>query len=134
MGMEAHNLRLAGRDGPDRRCGRSGSTRHGARVRLRARKESLRVPERACGQDVRRRRVEQRSMQDLFSLAGEIEVAGGESLALPADVLDPGQLQDARDALLERWGGVDILVNAAGGNVPGATLSEGVGFYELPEK
>jgi len=67
-------------------------------------------------------------------VAGEIEVAGGESLALPADVLDPGQLQDARDALLERWGGVDILVNAAGGNVPGATLSEGVGFFELPEE
>jgi NAD(P)-dependent dehydrogenase (short-subunit alcohol dehydrogenase family) len=67
-------------------------------------------------------------------LAGEIEVAGGESLALPADVLDTGQLQDARDALLERWDKVDILVNAAGGNVPGATLNEGVGFFELPEK
>src|SRR5215204_354943 len=174
--MEAHNLRLVGRDGSDRRCGRRGSTRHGARVRLQARKEGLRVPERACGQDVRRRTVEQGSMQDLFSLAGkvalvtgatgvlgsemarslarsgarvavlgrreekahrvagEIEVAGGESLALTADVLDTGQLQDARDALLERWGVVDILVNAAGGNVPEATLSDGVGIFQLPEK
>ena len=67
-------------------------------------------------------------------VAGEIEAAGGESLALPADVLDTGQLQDARDALIERWGVVDILVNAAGGNVPEATLSDGVGFFELPEK
>ena len=67
-------------------------------------------------------------------VAGEIEVAGGESLALPADVLDSGQLQDARDALLERWGRVDILVNAAGGNVPEATLSDGVGVFQLPEK
>jgi NAD(P)-dependent dehydrogenase (short-subunit alcohol dehydrogenase family) len=67
-------------------------------------------------------------------VAGEIEAAGGESLALPADVLDTGQLQDARDALLERWGQVDILVNAAGGNVPEATLSDGVGVFQLPEK
>ena len=66
-------------------------------------------------------------------VAVEIEEAGGESLALPADVLDTGQLQDARDALIERWGVVDILVNAAGGNVPEATLSDGVGFFELPE-
>src|SRR5215210_4459359 len=174
--MEAYNLRLVGRDGPDRRCGRRGRTRHGARVRLRARKEGLRVPERACGHDLRRRTVEQGSMQDLFSLAGkvavvtgatgvlgsemarslarsgakvvvlgrreekanrvagEIEVAGGESLALPADVLDNDQLEEARDALLERWGRIDILVNAAGGNVPEATLTDDVGVFDLPEK
>jgi NAD(P)-dependent dehydrogenase (short-subunit alcohol dehydrogenase family) len=67
-------------------------------------------------------------------VAGEIEVAGGQSLPLPADVLDTGQLEGARDALLERWGRVDILVNAAGGNVPEATLSDKVGVFELPEK
>ena len=67
-------------------------------------------------------------------VAGEIEVAGGEALALPADVLDTDQLEGARDALIERWGSVDILVNAAGGNVPGATLSDGVSVFQLPEK
>jgi NAD(P)-dependent dehydrogenase (short-subunit alcohol dehydrogenase family) len=67
-------------------------------------------------------------------VAGEIQVAGGESLALPAGVLNTGQLQDARDTLLEHWGGMDILVNAAGGNVPEATLSDKVGVFELPEK
>ena len=67
-------------------------------------------------------------------VAQEIEVAGGQSLPLPADVLDTGQLGSARDALLERWGRVDILVNAAGGNVPEATLSDKVGVFELPEK
>ena len=67
-------------------------------------------------------------------IAGEIEVAGGASLALPADVLDTGQLEDARDALLERWGRVDVLVNAAGGNVPEATLTDDVGVFELPEQ
>ena len=67
-------------------------------------------------------------------VAGEIEVAGGEALALPADVLDTDQLEGARDVLIERWGRVDILVNAAGGNVPDATLSDGVSVFQLPEK
>ena len=67
-------------------------------------------------------------------VAGEIEVAGGEALALPADVLDTDQLEGARDVLIERWGKVDILVNAAGGNVPDATLSDGVSVFQLPEK
>ncbi|MDQ3942333.1 MAG: SDR family NAD(P)-dependent oxidoreductase, partial [Actinomycetota bacterium] len=75
-----------------------------------------------------------RREQKAHRVAGEIEVAGGESLALPADVLETAQLLDAREALIERWGVVDILVNAAGGNVPEATLSDGVGFFELPEK
>jgi NAD(P)-dependent dehydrogenase (short-subunit alcohol dehydrogenase family) len=67
-------------------------------------------------------------------VAGEIEAEGGASLALPADVLDRNQLERARDALLERWGRLDILVNAAGGNVPEAALTDGVDVFELPEK
>ena len=63
----------------------------------------------------------------------EIEQAGGEALSLSADVLKRDQLEDARDALLEHWGGVDILVNAAGGNVPRATLGNDVGVFDLPE-
>lgn len=68
------------------------------------------------------------------SVAEEIEATGAEALALPADVLQRDQLEDARDKVLERWGGMDILVNAAGGNVPGATLNDEVGIFELPEK
>jgi len=66
-------------------------------------------------------------------VAEEIEGAGGESLALPTNVLDRVQLQNSRDTLLERWGRVDILVNAAGGNVPAATLSDDVNVFGLPE-
>jgi NAD(P)-dependent dehydrogenase (short-subunit alcohol dehydrogenase family) len=68
------------------------------------------------------------------SVAREIEQAGGEALALHADVLERDQLEEARDTLLQTWGGVDILVNAAGGNVPEATLSDDVGVFDLPEK
>src|SRR5215213_10786286 len=42
-----------------------------------------------------------------------IEEMGGEALALPADVLDRGQLEAARGAVEERWGRLDVLVNAA---------------------
>lgn len=62
-----------------------------------------------------------------------IEEAGGEALALVADVLDRGQLEAAREAVLERWGRLDILVNAAGGNVPGATVAPGASFFDLPD-
>src|SRR5262245_13976272 len=49
--------------------------------------------------------------------ASEICREGGQSIALVADVLDEKELQVARDELLGRWGRIDILVNAAGGNV-----------------
>jgi len=60
--------------------------------------------------------------------------SGGEAMALPADVLDEEQLVSARDAALDRWGRVDILINAAGGNVPGAIASGGETVFDLPQE
>ncbi|CAN5174091.1 SDR family oxidoreductase [soil metagenome] len=62
----------------------------------------------------------------------EIEDADGEAMALIADVLDREQLEAARDAVLERWGRVDILVNAAGGNVPAATVADDAEVFDVP--
>src|SRR6476661_5478149 len=56
----------------------------------------------------------------------------GEALALPADVLDRKQLEAARETVLEQWGRLDVLVNAAGGNMPAATLAPGRSFFDLP--
>ena len=56
---------------------------------------------------------------------------GESALVLEADVLDAAQLERARATVLDRWGRVDILVNAAGGNVPAATVGER-SFFELP--
>ena len=53
------------------------------------------------------------------------------AIVLEADVLDAGQLERAHAIVVERWGRVDILVNAAGGNVPAATVGE-QSFFELP--
>src|SRR3954464_16036604 len=64
--------------------------------------------------------------------AREIEGDGGEAMALPADVLDRGQLETAREAVVGRWGWLDVLVNAAGGNMARATLDPGQSFFDLP--
>src|SRR2546430_4507476 len=47
----------------------------------------------------------------------EIRAGGGDAIALVADVLDLAKVRSARDEVLETRGRVDILVNAAGGNV-----------------
>jgi NAD(P)-dependent dehydrogenase (short-subunit alcohol dehydrogenase family) len=64
----------------------------------------------------------------------EISDSGGEAIALPANVLDDKQLRSARDAVLERWGRLDVLLNAAGGNVPSATLSGDTSIFDLPRE
>jgi NAD(P)-dependent dehydrogenase (short-subunit alcohol dehydrogenase family) len=61
----------------------------------------------------------------------EALAAKHDGLVLEADVLDTAQLERARDAVLERWGRIDVLVNAAGGNVAAATVGER-SFFELP--
>ena len=56
---------------------------------------------------------------------------GESAVVLEADVLDAAQLELARTTVLDRWGRVDALVNAAGGNVAAATVGERA-FFELP--
>jgi len=60
-----------------------------------------------------------------------VDELGPPAFALEADVLDAVQLTAARDETLERHGHIDVLVNAAGGNVPAATTGEQP-FFELP--
>ena len=61
-----------------------------------------------------------------------LEAAGGKAIFQPADALDPGSLTKARDAIAEKLGPVTVLVNAAGGNRPDATLPPGSDFCRLP--
>nr|MBX2871138.1 SDR family oxidoreductase [Saprospiraceae bacterium] len=61
----------------------------------------------------------------------DIESAGGTAMSLVADVLDQVQLEAARDKLLQAWGRIDILVNAAGGNMKGATIMPTQSFFDL---
>jgi NAD(P)-dependent dehydrogenase (short-subunit alcohol dehydrogenase family) len=56
---------------------------------------------------------------------------GCESIALVADAMDETQLRHARAELLEAWGRIDILVNAAGGNVQRARTDK-QSVFEMP--
>ncbi len=56
--------------------------------------------------------------------AAEIRRAGGEALAIPADVTDLEQMKAAVAAVIERWGTIHILVNNAGIPAP-ARAEEG---------
>jgi NAD(P)-dependent dehydrogenase (short-subunit alcohol dehydrogenase family) len=61
-----------------------------------------------------------------------IEMAGGKAIFQSADALDPNSLRAARDAIEARLGKITVLVNAAGGNRPDATLPPGSDFCKLP--
>jgi 3-oxoacyl-[acyl-carrier protein] reductase len=54
-----------------------------------------------------------RNADKLASLVVEIETAGGEALAVPIDVADAGQVKTGFQALLAKFGRLDILVNNA---------------------
>ena len=72
-----------------------------------------------------------RRIDQAEAMAAELRALGAEAMALSADVLDEAQLRQARDELLRRWERVDILINAAGGNVARAR-TDTVPVFELP--
>ncbi|MEI9933471.1 MAG: SDR family oxidoreductase [Ferruginibacter sp.] len=49
----------------------------------------------------------------IFSAAQEMEAAGGKALPVKCDIRDEQQIQNAVDKGIERFGGIDILVNNA---------------------
>ena len=57
---------------------------------------------------------------------------GGTATFRQANVLKPETLREARDSIIEELGGIHILLNAAGGNHPDATLTPGADFCKLP--
>jgi len=66
------------------------------------------------------------------AVAETVAREGGEAIGIEADVTERPQLESARDAVLERWGRVDVLINAAGGNFPEAIVNENMSFFDLP--
>ena len=54
-----------------------------------------------------------------------------EVIGLTANVLERASLEKARDAILEKWGRIDVLLNGAGGNMAGATIPPEKTFFDL---
>ncbi len=63
-----------------------------------------------------------RSPDRLEEAASEIRAAGGRALAVPTDVNDAEQVQRLVDTTVRELGRIDVLVNNAGGTMPGAAL------------
>ena len=64
----------------------------------------------------------ERAAQKGWEISKEIESEGGEAIFLPTDVLDENVLEANLEAILDRYGRVDILLNAAGGNMDKANV------------
>lgn len=65
------------------------------------------------------------------ALLGQGGGDAGAVLLIKGDVLDADSLAAARDELAGHFGQLDILVNAAGGNRPGATIQPTDSFFDL---
>lgn len=69
-----------------------------------------------------------RSQGEADAKVAALREAGVDAMALCASVLDEDQLVAARDQVLRAWGRVDILVNAAGGNLSAARTDGNLPF------
>lgn len=61
----------------------------------------------------------------------QIKAKGGETMFLVTNVLDAAVLEQNLADILKAYGRVDALLNAAGGNMPGATIAPTGNFFDL---
>lgn len=61
----------------------------------------------------------------------KIKDNGGEACFMVTDVMDASVVERNCSEILERYGRVDVLLNAAGGNMPGATIGPDNNFFDL---
>lgn len=61
----------------------------------------------------------------------DIRNAGGQAEFMKTDVMDSNAVQENCDAIIAKYGRVDTLLNAAGGNMPGATISPDKSIFDL---
>lgn len=61
----------------------------------------------------------------------KITGAGGEALFIKADVLSKKDLEQAADLIMQIWGGIDGLVNGAGGNIPEAVIQPEADVFDI---
>lgn len=64
-------------------------------------------------------------------IVANIKEEGGEAMFLVTDVTDRALLERNRAEILAAYGRIDALLNAAGGNMPGATIAPDATFFDL---
>ena len=69
------------------------------------------------------------------AIVEDIKTAGGEAMFLTTDVMNQEILEKNLADIVAAYGRVDSLLNAAGGNMPGATIAPDGTFFDLkPEE
>lgn len=69
------------------------------------------------------------------AIVADIKAEGGEAMFLTTDVMKQEVLEQNLADIVAAYGRVDALLNAAGGNMPGATISPDGTFFDLkPEE
>jgi NAD(P)-dependent dehydrogenase (short-subunit alcohol dehydrogenase family) len=72
-----------------------------------------------------------RTEESVNKTVNKIISNNGAAIPLIADVLDRTSLDTAHQKVIHSWGTVDILINAAGGNQPGATVMPEQTIFDL---
>ncbi|MEI6948128.1 SDR family oxidoreductase [Paraflavisolibacter sp. H34] len=63
----------------------------------------------------------------------ELKALDGDVLGVVGNVLDVESLEKVAQEVLRAWGRIDILLNIAGGNLPGATLPVEKTFFDMQQ-
>ncbi|MCL4640523.1 MULTISPECIES: SDR family oxidoreductase [Olivibacter] len=71
-----------------------------------------------------------RNKERADAVVEQIKGVGGEAIAVLADAMDEDQVLLAKEQILQHFGTIDGLVNAAGGNIPGATISPDQNLFD----
>lgn len=72
-----------------------------------------------------------RSLEKGESLAKELREKGYDVTFFKSDVMDQVNLEYCREQILKKYGKIDVLINAAGGNMPGATIPPDKTIFDI---
>lgn len=64
-------------------------------------------------------------------LASDVKKSGAEVMFLYSDVLDEKVVEDNYNKIVEKYNRIDVLINAAGGNMAGATIPPDKSIFDL---
>lgn len=71
-----------------------------------------------------------RNKERADTIVEQIRHIGGDAIAVLADAMEEDQVLLAKEKILQHYGTIDGLVNAAGGNIPGATISPDQNLFD----
>ncbi len=72
-----------------------------------------------------------RNKQKGDELIDKVKANGGDAIFLQTDVTDEAVLKQNAQDIIAKYGKIDVLINGAGGNMPGATIGPNNNIFDL---